>query len=154
MQISTFLRHWRGIERSTAHSFLSVCLSVCLSALQKKNGYRHQTRQTYSSIVYGKTSACTDPKFKRSKVKVKRLLHRLHWLYGVKSTSQQSLAEKADGRSTCIDLALWRHHIIGCQLALPAWDMHIDSTANDSRCIYNWCESPSVKRYVLKPLLE
>ena len=57
-------------------------------------------------------------------------LHRLHWLYGIKL---QSLAV-----STCrpSKLALSRHHVTRCQLALMAsmgvWDVHINSTTSDS----------------------
>ena len=38
--------------------------------------------------LHGRTSTCTDPKVKRSnvKVKVKVCLHQLHWLYIVKLT--------------------------------------------------------------------
>jgi len=53
-------RRRRGIERSIA----SVCLPVC--ALE--GSYRHQIGRP---IAHGRTSACTDPKVKRSNVKVK-----------------------------------------------------------------------------------
>ena len=106
----------RGIQRSVVSVFPHS---------ERKTSGAIETRLG-RPVTHGRTSACTEHEIKRSKVKVKVKLHlySLHWLLGVKSTSQQILAATGDGLSTCRPsrLALWRHYVIGWQLALPAWE--------------------------------
>ena len=82
---------------------MSVCLFVFLSvrALEGKKEGAIDTKLGVS-IAHDRTSARTDPEVKSSKVnvKVKLFIHRLHMLYGVKST-RRCLSAMAGGRRAC-----------------------------------------------------
>jgi len=68
-----FITHAGCIAAGVGIAFSRVCLSVCLSALYKKNGSCAIDTKLCTRILYSSRLTCFDAEVKRSKVKVTRL---------------------------------------------------------------------------------
>ena len=80
------IAHFPAVAAGVGYSvqlYLSACMSVCLFVCQ------HSRRKTPGAIdtklgkpiAHDRISASNDPEVKRSKVKVRLILYRLHWLW-------------------------------------------------------------------------